>query len=269
MSNIAWDPADDSEVAAVLRGAGVDAVEVAPTKRWPDPRTADVQAARDERFRWHDLGLDVVSTQSLLFGRPELALFGAPDVRRTFVQYLSHVVALGGALGARAQVFGSPRNRRREDLPPEQAFDIAVSVFHDVADVAEAAGTTLVIEANPAEYGADFLTSSHEAAALVEAVDRPGVRLHLDTACMLLAGDDPTACVHRYAHLLAHVHLSEPELGPVGESESAAHVAVLHALAEVGYEGNVSVEMRPTATAVASVGVAAAYAVELLARRSA
>lgn len=264
VSNIAWERADDDRVAEVLRAAGVDAVEVAPTKAWPDPRQADVSAAQQEGARWRERGLEVMSTQSLLFGRPDLQLFTDEQSREGLLGHLEHVLALGTALGARAQVFGSPKNRRREGLPVAQAMEVATEAFRRLAATAERLGTTLVVEANPEHYGADFLTSAHDAALLVEQVGRPGVRLHLDTACMLLAGDDPAECVRRYAPLLAHVHLSEPELAPVGATPSAVHAEVILALREVGYSGGVSVEMRPAPDAVEAVRVAAGYAVRLL-----
>lgn len=264
VSSIAWERADDDDVATALVAAGVDAIEVAPTKAWPDPRLVGREQAGAERMYWAARGLEVIATQSLLFGRPDLVLFGDSSTRRRLVEHLSHMVALGGHLGARAQVFGSPRNRRRGAVPREEATEIASEAFSAVAVVAEEHGTCLCLEANPIEYGADFLTSAHEAAALVAAVDRPGLRLHLDTACMVLAGDDVQDCVHRYHHLLQHVHLSEPGLGPVGSQTSPAHVGVLAALREIDYHGCVSIEMRPTPTAVESVALAAVYGRRLL-----
>lgn len=266
ISNIAWEPEQDEQVAQQLRAAGVSAVEVAPTKAWPDVRVAGAGDARAEAARWRGLGLEVVAMQALLFGRPELQLFGSAESRRLFVEHLSHVLALGGAMGAGAHVFGSPRNRRRDGLPQADAMAVAVDVFAELAVVAEQHGSALCLEANPAEYGADFLTSAHEAAELVAAVGRPGLRLHLDTACMQLAGDDVAACVRDYAALVQHVHLSEPELGPVGEQPNPRHAEVVGALAEVGYVGAVSVEMRATSSPVVSVDVAARYAAALLAQ---
>lgn len=263
VSNIAWERSDDDRLAEVLCAAGIDAVELAPTKAWPDLQEVDVTAAAQEAARWRHRGLEVLSTQALLFGRPDLQLFGSKNSRECLIGYLEHVLALGAAMGAQAQVFGSPRNRRREGLPASEAMDIAVGVFSRLALTAEGLGTTLVIEANPWHYGADFLTSAHDAAHLVHSVDRPGFRLHLDTACMLLAGDDPVECVRAYAPLLAHVHLSEPELGPVG-APSAVHADFVAALQEAGYDGGLSVEMRPAADPSSAVRVAADYAVRLL-----
>jgi sugar phosphate isomerase/epimerase len=263
VSNIAWDAEHDEQVADVLREHGIDAVEIAPPKAFGDPEQADVTDAERYRARWQDLGLSIISTQSLLFGRPDLLLFGDDGQREAFTAYLEHVLELGASLGARAQVFGSPKNRRREQLPEAEARAVAEDVFGRLGAHAAAHGTALCLEANPSEYGADFLTSAHEAAALVAAVDSPGLRLHLDTACMQLAGDDGPEVARRYAPLVSHVHLSEPQLGPVG-TPNPAHAALLEALSEVGYSGGVSVEMRPTSTPVESVREAARYASTLL-----
>ncbi|MDG4764351.1 sugar phosphate isomerase/epimerase [Solwaraspora sp. WMMD406] len=261
VSNIAWEPVDDEKVADLLRHAGVAGIEVAPTKIWPDLAAATLDQARAYGQSWARAGLPVVAAQSLLYGRPDLTLFG-PD-REEFVAYLCRVIDLCAAMGATALVFGSPRNRQRHGLPVETADDIAADVFGRLAHRADAAGTSLCLEANPAAYGADYLTRAEEAATLVATVDSPGLRLHLDTACMALAGDDAGASVHRFAPLLRHAHLSEPDLGPVGTPDHR-HAEFVAALRTVGYQGYVSVEMRPSdGDRVAAVERAARYAVAL------
>ncbi|WBB71755.1 sugar phosphate isomerase/epimerase [Micromonospora sp. WMMD1128] len=265
-SNIAWEPEDDEKVADVLRRTGVEGIEVAPTKVWADPAAVSPVQARDYARSWARAGLPVVAAQSLLYGRPDLTLFG-PE-REEFVSYLGRVVDLCAAMGATALVFGSPRNRRRDGLPVEAADRIAVDVFDRLARRAVAAGTTICLEANPAVYDTDYLVRAAEAAALVAAVDSPGLRLHLDSACMALAGDDPTACVNRFAPLLRHTHLSEPHLRPVGDPDPR-HRDFAAALRGVGYDRHLSVEMRPAeGDRLAAVERAARYAVALRGDRS-
>ena len=49
ISNIAWDPAEDEAVAALLHRYQVDAIDVAPGKYFPDPTIAsdqDIQRVR-------------------------------------------------------------------------------------------------------------------------------------------------------------------------------------------------------------------------------
>jgi sugar phosphate isomerase/epimerase len=154
---------------------------------------------------------------------------------------------LAAALGATRLVFGSPGNRRRGDLPVEQADEIAVGVFRALGEEAAGLGVAFCIEANPTDYGCDWLTDAVAATDFVRAVDSPGVRLHLDTACMALAGDDAAERVRRGADVLAHVHASAPALGVVGPEGPVDHAAVAAALRAVDYRGSVSVEMLPPA----------------------
>jgi D-psicose/D-tagatose/L-ribulose 3-epimerase len=61
------------------------------------------------------------------------------------------------------------------------------------------------------------------------------------------------------ADILAHVHVSEPDLGPFS-SPRTDHLAVGDALRAVAYNGWCSVEMRRTSTALVSIQEAAQLA---------
>lgn len=260
VSNLGWEPVLDQQVSERLLAAGVVGVEIAPTKVWADLSSVAPSAARAYGERWRGVGLPVVAAQSLLFGRPDLHLFD--DTRHELVKYLSTVMDVCVAMGARILVFGSPRNRLRGSLELNAADQVAIEIFAELAEHAAALGACLCIEANPTQYGADYITSAHEAAALVGAVDSPGLRLHLDVACMALAGDDAAVCVSEYIDILRHVHLSAPDLGPVGDPDPQ-HTAMADALRSAGYSGFVSVEMRPAQDdIVAGIERAARYAVD-------
>jgi D-psicose/D-tagatose/L-ribulose 3-epimerase len=196
----------------------------------------------------------------LLFGRPELQVFGTAQQQAALIDHLARVAGLAAAMHARVLVFGSPKNRDRGDLAPQPAMDQAVDFFRRAGQVCADQGVTLAIEANPAVYGCNFMTRWSEAEELVRRCSHPGIGLHLDTACTLLAGDDPAAAVAQVADILVHVHASEPELGPFS-SPRCDHRAVGQALRAAGYGGWCSVEMRRTATPLASVDEAARLAV--------
>ena len=104
-------------------------------------------------------------------------------------------------------------------------------------------GACLCLEANPPQYGCQFLTDSAQAAAMVRAVDSPGLRLHLDTACMYLAGEDLPAAVRSNFDLVSHFHVSEPFLASM-DSPMIDHAQVAGTLRELHYSGWVSLEMR-------------------------
>jgi sugar phosphate isomerase/epimerase len=260
MSAIAWEPPDDDEAARILREHGFTGVELAPTKIFAHPdKSTDTEIAAC-RAAWDARGLRIVALQALLFGRPDLTVFG--DARDATIEYLSGVIHLAARLGAGALIFGSPRNRARGSLPMAQAWPRAVEIFRMLGAVATKAGTCLCIEPNPPRYGADFVTTSTEALQLVEEVASPGFGLHLDAACARLAGEDFPARLRASARALRHVHLSEPDLDPVRDSGTVDLPRVATALRDISYTGYVSVEMRPAG--LDAVRAAAKFAAQLL-----
>jgi D-psicose/D-tagatose/L-ribulose 3-epimerase len=258
ISNIAWDAAEQSALLPALTTAGVTGIEIAPTKIWPDWTGATAEAARTLREDLAGRGFAVPALQSILFGRPNLTVFGDPS---GLVDHIAAVAELAGALGARVMVFGSPRNRLRGLLGSAEAMRQAVSVFRDIGVVCQAAGTCLAIEANPAAYGGDFLLTWREAADLVAQIDHPGIGLHLDTACTIMAGDDPVEAAAACAGRIRHFHVSAPQLGPVGlEDDNIDHPRIAAALRTGGYGGWISIEMRRTETPMESALHAVSFA---------
>ena len=242
VSNIAWDRSEDDLVAEVLRREGVSGIEIAPTKWRDDPLRAS--AADVERYRreWSDRGLRIVSLQSLLFGRPDLQLFGSESSRAAMLEHLERSIDFAAGVGAHALVFGSPGNRKRGSLSMADAMAIAVDFLRTVGGYAHARGTTVCIEANPIEYGCDFVTTTAVAVELCTVVDHPGIGVNGDLGGIILAGEDPASALESAGSRLAHVHASEPKL--VELSGRDEHLRASQVLAKMRYGGWVSVEMR-------------------------
>jgi sugar phosphate isomerase/epimerase len=262
ISNIAWDPHEDSEICRVMLDHGVAGLEIAPTKVWERPtETADGHLLAYRRW-WSDRGIAVVAAQSLLFGQPDLALFGDAGARERTFQHLSGIIRVCGTLGVGALVFGSPGNRLVGGMAPGDAMDIAATLFSRLGEVATEHGTCLCIEANPAAYGADFVQTTAEAAALVRRVGNPGFRLHLDVSTMIINGEDCEGAIEDGFDLIRHVHISDPHLAVVGAWPDY-HARVARRLRALGYGGWVSVEMRggQAETNVAAVRRALDFAV--------
>ena len=256
VSNIAWEPSEDAAVVEILRREGVSGIEIAPTK-WRekpfDARPSDLAAYRQ---LWEDRGLRIVSLQALLFGRPDLQLFASDDSRRSLRDYLRRVIDFASAVGALAMVFGSPKNRVRGSLPTADAMRIAADFLRDIGVYSAECGTTMCIEANPVEYGCDFVTTTAEAVALCRAVDHPAVRVNVDLGGMTLSHENVATSIADARDVIGHYHASEPNLAPIGAS--SGHAEAGRALAEVGYANWVSIEMRAAGDNVEAVAGAVA-----------
>jgi D-psicose/D-tagatose/L-ribulose 3-epimerase len=243
ISNIAWEPQEDEAVAGILLDAGFSGVEIAPTVRWPAPLDVSIAELTAYREWWRERGLEIVAMQSLLFGRPDLQLFGSEGSRRSLADYLERIASIAGHLGAAALVFGSPGNRRRGALAMDEAAPVARGFFRDVGARMAAAGVRLCVEPNPPEYGCDFLTTTAEVAAFCDSVDSPGIAVQGDLGAITLAADRPADALREAAPRLAHFHASEPHLVETGTG-GADHAGAAQALGITGYKGWVSIEMK-------------------------
>ncbi len=243
LSNLAFPAAEAPRLLAALAAEGLAGVEVAPTRLgpWEAMTPAAVAAHRAELAA---LGLAVPSLQAILFGAEGVALLGDAAAFDRLLDHLRRVAAIGAGFGAGIAVFGSPRQRSRGALPAAEAFALGAERLRRAAELCIAeGGPALGLEPVPAAYGGDFLETAAEVLAMVRAVDHPGLRVHLDTGCVLLGGGEIGAAVRAAAPWLAHFHAAEPQLGPFA-APVADHAGAAAALAETGYAGWVSIEMR-------------------------
>ena len=262
VSSIAWTNEEEPAVAAKLQEMGVRYVELAPTKLWDDPTRASHDEIKQVVEWWSGFGIEIAAVQSMLFARPDLKLFESEANRRECLLYLKDFIGVAGALGAKRMVFGSPKNRQKGNLSTEEANEIALPFFAEIAQTAKERGVVFCLEPNAPQYNCDFITTAKEGAAFVRRVGSVGFGLHLDTACMALAGDDLSASILETGDLLEHFHISSPMLEQVEAREDVPHAEAATALRRKGYANIVSIEMRPgeAGTNVARVQKAVEFA---------
>lgn len=250
VSNIAWSPQERDGAYALLQGAGITGLEIAPRLFLPDsadpfrPTPAEVRAALGAA---EAAGVQLVSMQSLLFGVEGAQLFDREcGGQLAFVRGLERAIDLAGVLGIPNLVMGSPKQRLRpEGLSTAEAQDAAAVVFTPLADRARTAGTRIGMECNPAAYGANFLTRAEEVLDFVQAMDHPAVTVNFDIGAMHLNGvfdttpDALSAAIGR----IGHVHVSEPFLAPA-PADPEALAPLLQCLQDLGYDRAVSIEMK-------------------------
>jgi sugar phosphate isomerase/epimerase len=244
-SNIAWEPSEDDAVAAVLKARGFTGIEIAPGKRWASPIEASKKEIAAYRDEWAKRGFSIVAMQALLYGRPDLQLFGTAVVRRALREYMSGLIEMAHGLGAQALVFGSPKNRKRGKMPLKEANEIAIEFFRELGALAASRGCAICIEPNPPAYECDFITTTAEAVALCQAIRGRGVRVNGDAGAMAMLSENPADVIDEAAGWLGHFHASEPMLAEITDGEH--HAAAGAALKLEEYGGWVSIEMRAPA----------------------
>ncbi len=254
VSSLAWAPSDDADVRALLTRKHVVAIEVAPLKYWPGAPAVDGRTLSEFRSRWAEAGIEIVALQAILFGMPELQLFGTPEQQVAIERHLVGMIEVASHLGARVIVLGAPKNRLRGAVGFEEAIVSCAPLLRRVAVTAAGRDCSICIEANPPRYGGDFVCTLAEGIRLVEAVDHPGFGLHLDAGATAINGESDDAIVEA-ARIARHFHVSEIDLVPVG-SGTVDHDRLAGLLSRGGYGGALSIEMRPSADVLGSIETA-------------
>jgi sugar phosphate isomerase/epimerase len=244
---------------SALRNLGLQGLEAAPTRIAPWESLTPA-AARAYRAEADDAGLAIPSLQALLFGTAGLHLLADQSAFLAMAEHLRRVSEIGAVLGAGIGVFGSPGNRLRGDKPEQEAWALGRERLGVLARIVAESGFALGLEPVPPFYGGDFLTRAADVIRMVAEVDHPGLRVHLDTGCVMLGGDRIGAAVAEAAPSLGHFHIAEPKLGPF-DAPQAEHAAAASALREAGYTGWVAIEMREQPDApMAAIEVAVSFA---------
>jgi len=217
ISNIAWENSELDNHLKLIKELGCHGVEIAPSCIWPEPETTSKETRAAFKKKVNDLGLEVVGLHALLYTRPDLEIFGTAEKSEETAEYLEKLFELCQDLGGKTLIYGSPRSRRLQGRDYSEAFDMAESFFRGVAQRAEKYNVVLCIEPL-SEKETDFIKSSEEGASLVERVDHPNFRLHLDAKAMVDSKEDFDEIIPKYAHLLRHYHVNDSELTPPGST---------------------------------------------------
>ncbi len=243
VSNVAWEFSENDKVVDVFHHYDVKGIEIAPTKVWESPTTVSDAAIKRHSTYWTDKGITPVAIQSILFGHTELTIFQDKITRTKTLSYLKEMIRVSAVLGAKAIVFGSPKNRITYGLDHHTVMDIAIPFFTELGEIAKQYHMFFCIEPNAKAYGNDFITNTNEGVTFVQMVNHPNVGLNLDTGIMTINQESYADVIARALPYVYHVHISEPFLEPIGTKETN-HLALASALRSVNYTRWVSVEMK-------------------------
>jgi len=229
-------------VCAFAREIGYHGIEIAPFTLAERAEAIDPTRRREIRHAAESQGLAIIGLHWLLAKPPGLYITHPdPAIRNQTSDYLLQLVALCADLGGTVMVIGSPKQRNRlPGVKLAQAFDYAVEVFKPAADAAAKHAVTLAIEPLSGRE-TDFLMCAADGIELVERINHPNFRLHLDVKAMSYEYKPIPDIIHASAKYLAHFHVNDPNLLGPGMGD-VKYEPIIAALREVGYDGWLSVE---------------------------
>ena len=230
------------EFAAAL---GYDGLELAPFTLSDAPHLMIPQERAAIRRAAEAAGLKITGLHWLLLAPKGMSVTSADEgVRLRTVEVMRRLVDLCADLGGKVLVHGSPGQRQ---VPPNETRETAIAracdCFAAVAEHARAAGVTYCIEPL-SRHETLVVNTLAEAAAIVDAIDNPGLRTMLDTSAAARA--EELAVVDLLERWLpkgyiAHVQVNDSSRRGPGQGEDR-FAPVFAALKRHGYGGVVAVE---------------------------
>ena len=243
ISNIAWQKELTDNVYLILQEYNVSGVEVAPSKVWDNVENVSYKEIVEYKKKLATWGLEIVGFHSLFYDQPGLGLFREEHIEKKTKDFLKHLITLCADCGGRTLIFGSPKARKRGNLPVEKAMEIAAAFFMEVAEKAKEKDVFLCIEPlGPEET--DFINSAYSALQLIKKVNHPYFQGHLDAKSLYASGEISYQTFQNFAPFLKHFHVNEPELKPLCFSNVVDHCLIGKYLKDIGYTGYVSIEQR-------------------------
>jgi D-psicose/D-tagatose/L-ribulose 3-epimerase len=216
-----------------LKAAGFDGVEI-PLFDGTAEHYRNVKAELDR------LGL-ACSTVTVM--TPEAnPISPEAGIRQKAVDRLKWAVEMNQILGSFAMCgpFHSPLGVFSGVPPTRDEKQRAAEVLRQAAEFAQTAHLTLAIEYLN-RFECYFLTTAHDAVALVNAVDHPNFRTMYDTFHAHIEEKSQATTVRTLAPVLAHVHISENDRGVPGSGQ-VRWAEAFGTLREIGYDGWLVIE---------------------------
>jgi sugar phosphate isomerase/epimerase len=242
ISNIAWHQGQDAEIASLLNEFSIDAIDVAHSKYFADPKVASKSEVIKVRNWWDKKGIEIVGMQALMFGTSGLNLFGSRLIRTKMLNHLHEICRIANQLGARFLVFGSPKCRDLAECNKNDAVTYAKEFFEKLGDIALKNSVTICLEPNPKIYGANFLTATEETFDFVDSLSHEGIKLQFDTGTLITNNEDPKLILDKCKEHVSHIHISEPNLVEVG-SLNSDHESISKAIKQTIGEKTCTIEM--------------------------
>lgn len=233
------------QVFAHAAKTGYQGIEVAPFTLADDCREISAGRRKEIRAAAQREGVQVIGLHWLLL-KPAGLHINHPDpaIRQKTEAYVEALIGLCADLGGEIMVWGSPK--QRQVLAPftwSDAYKHLKDALQRLGTKAQASGVTICFEPLGPKDHCNLINTMGEGVRLVEDVNNPGVKLHLDVKAMTSEGR-PVAETLRLegGRHLWHFHANDPNLRGPGMGELAFE-PIMQALQDVKYDRWVSVEV--------------------------
>lgn len=175
---------------------------------------------------------------------PGRDLRGSAQEQIDCVDYISELIVLAEQLGSRVVCgpFYSETGRANRHTPEEREvhMNLIAANLKPLCAQAEAAGVILAVEPLN-RFETDCINTLAQAVDLIERVESPALKIHIDTFHMNIEEDHSPAAILSAAQHIGHVHASASHRGLIGKDQ-VDWPGILGALKAIGYDEAIVIE---------------------------
>ncbi|MDB2546051.1 sugar phosphate isomerase/epimerase [Candidatus Pelagibacter bacterium] len=219
ISNIAWNKSEDNEISKILNTYNINLIDIAPNKYfYPIDKTTNQEIIKVKNF-WKQRNIEISCLQSLLYNTQNFNIFSDNDnLNVSPLKYLEKIIKISNQLGAKNIIFGSPKNRDRGTLSDIEVLSQSNFFFRSLGDIALKYNIKICLEPNPPLYNCNFMTNTLETEKIIRIIDHEAIKLNLDIGALTINNENLDEIMVKCHDLIFHVHLSERNLIPLGNS---------------------------------------------------
>ncbi len=164
------------------------------------------------------------------------------EIRKHGIEYLKQCVHAAREIGATcfSGVLYSAIGGKLDGMPDESYWERAATALKEIAKLAADIGIVIGIEPIN-RYETFLINTCDQALKLLEMIDEPNMKIHLDAYHMNIEENDFYEPTKKAAPYLCHYHLSESHRGTPGTG-TVNWDEIYHALGEANYTGVVGLE---------------------------
>ncbi len=234
---------DIEKVFPFVREAGYQGLEVAPfTIADSVERISPAERSRIKKLA-ETAGVKIIGTHWLLV-KPEGLSLSSRDgaLRKKTADYLCELVNFTADIGGDIMVFGSPKQRSiGEGQTYEEVKDFMKQALKQVLAACEKRGVFLCLEPL-ARTETNFMNTAAQAVELIEEINDPYLKLHLDVKAMSDEAKSISEIIMESSKHLKHFHVNDRNLGGPGFGD-VDYAPIIKALKDAKYGGWLSVEV--------------------------
>lgn len=204
------------DICRFAKSLGYAGLELAPFTLGTNPHRLPSRQRDEIRQTIRGEGLEVVGLHWLLAQTQGLHITSHETAERERARdYLADLARLCADLGAQVLVLGSPQQRSFSlAVGRSQAEEYAIDLLRQLDPLLRELQVVLAVEPlGPQET--NFINTAAEAVRLLQTIDSPQIRLHLDVKAMATESVPIREIIASQAKWLAHFHANDPNrLGP-------------------------------------------------------